>query len=94
MRISDLEVNALQAINADKTLKEFLSARADASDSKSEMYKQISMFGYTELETLPDDLKNKRTLNTVAQYLIGSGIDNDLLTDYNKIADALSSEEE
>ena len=75
----------MEAINAKHSLKELLSARADSSDAKAEMYKNISMYGYTSLEDLPDDLRNKRTLNTVSQYLIGAGLENDLLVDYDKI---------
>lgn len=84
-RLSDLESSALQAINADYSLKELLSARADSQDAKSEMYKNISMYGYVSQEDLPSDIKNKQTLNTVSQYLLGAGIENDLLFDYNAL---------
>ena len=90
-RISDLEVNALKAINADSILRELMGPRADSSDMKTDLYTQISTYGYSELNIMEGSLRNKRTLNTVSQYLIGAGLDNDLLVDdkrlINQIAD-------
>lgn len=88
-RISDLEVNALKAINADASLREFMGPRADSSDMKSELYNQISNYGYAELDTMTSNLANKRTLNTVSQYLIGAGLDNDLLVDDQRLINQL-----
>lgn len=81
MRISDVENYSLTAIGADEALKEFLGPRADAEDGKIEMYKNISMQGYTYLDDLPNDLSKKQTLNTMNAYLIGSGIASDLISD-------------
>ncbi len=89
LRISDLEVNALKAINADASLREFMGPRADSSDMKAELYNQISNYGYAELDSMTSDLANKRTLNTVSQYLIGAGLDNDLLVDEQRLINQL-----
>lgn len=89
MRISDLEVNALKAINADASLREFMGPRADSSDMKAELYNQISNYGYAELDSMTSNLANKRTLNTVSQYLIGAGLDNDLLVDDQRLINQL-----
>lgn len=62
-RISDLEVNALKAINADATLRELMGPRADSSDMKTDLYTQISTYGYAELDSMEGSLSNKRTLN-------------------------------
>lgn len=80
-RISDLEVTALSAINADNVLKEFLSARSDDSQAKHALYQQIATYGYAKLEELPDKLENKQTLNTISYYLTAAGIENDMLVD-------------
>lgn len=78
-RITDAENYALSTINADSALKEFLGARADSSDKKMELYKQINMYGYAYQKDLPDNLEENQTLNTITMYLLGAGIDNDLL---------------
>lgn len=80
-RISDLESSALKAINADSALKEFLGSRADDSGSKNSLYSDIGTFGYAKLSDMPDNLEDKRTLNTVSAYLLSSGIDNTLTVD-------------
>lgn len=80
-RISDLEASALKAINADKSLKELLSARADDRGAKNQLYADIGTFGYSKLADLPDNIEDKRTLNTISTYLIASGIDNTLTND-------------
>lgn len=80
-RISDSETMVLTAIGADAALKEFLGARADNMTSKRDMYNQISMYGYTQLEDLERDLSGNQTLNTISVYLTGAGIENDLLVD-------------
>ena len=84
-RISDAENFSLSTIGADSALKEFLGPRADANDSKMELYKQISMYGYCYQKDLPNDLRKKQTLNTINSYLIGAGIESDLLEDTNPI---------
>ena len=80
-RISDAENYSLSAIGADYALKEFLGPRADAQDSKTELYKQISNFGYAYQKDLPNDLSKKQTLNTIDVFFIGAGIETDLLED-------------
>lgn len=79
MRISDAENYCLTAMGADYALKEFFGPRADSQDSKTELYKQISMFGYAYMKDLPNDLSKKQTLNTVNTFFIGAGIETDLL---------------
>jgi len=46
---------------------------------KTEMYKQISMYGYTYLKDIPKDISENQVLNTIYALLIGAGIDSDLL---------------
>ena len=51
----------------------------DSSDAKLEMYKRISVDGYVYQKDLPNNIKEKQTINTIYAYFIGSGIDTDLL---------------
>lgn len=88
-RISDLEVSALKAIGSEAVLKELMGPRADSSDTKTELYTQISNFGYAELDTMEGKISNKRTLNTVYQYLTAAGLDSDILVDPNSLINQL-----
>jgi len=78
-RVTDAENYALSVIEADYALQEFFGARADSSLKKTEMYKQISMYGYTYLKDIPKDISENQVLNTIYALLIGAGIDSDLL---------------
>jgi hypothetical protein len=80
-RISDIESYSLVAIGADAALKEFLGARADNAAAKTDMYKDISMFGYTYLKDMSRDITENQTLNTLYVHLMGAGLANDLLKD-------------
>jgi hypothetical protein len=63
-RLTDAENYSLSAIGANYALKELLGPRADSSDGKIDLYKQISMYGYAYQKDLSNDLSEKRTLNT------------------------------
>ena len=78
-RISDGDNNALSAIGADFALKEFMGPRADSSDAKIDMYRDISLYGYVYQKDLSNNLNEKQTLNTVNVYLTGAGFETDLL---------------
>jgi len=79
-RISDAETYSLSVIGATEFLKEAMGPRADDHMKKMEMYRKISNEGYVSLKDLPSDVESSTTLNTINVYLIGSGIDNDLIT--------------
>ena len=85
-RLSDIESYSLAAIGADNALKEFLGSRADNMESKTELYKQIGMYGYAYLKDLPENIEKSQAINTVAVYLMGAGLDNDLLNKEEIIA--------
>jgi hypothetical protein len=80
-RISDGENFALNVYQADYAIKEFFGPRADDDVQKTELYKQIAMQGYCQLQDLTDDVKNKHTLNTVDVFFTGAGIMTDLVTE-------------
>jgi hypothetical protein len=84
-RISDLETFSLQAYEADEALKEFFGPRGDDDVAKTEMYKTISTQGYVRQSDLTNDVKNKRTLNTVDCYFLGAGLKTDLVTNDLKL---------
>lgn len=79
--ITDPETFFLTAINANKALEEFLGPRADNEAGKLAMYKNISIDGYSTLESLPKDISRSVTLNTINTYLLASGIRSDLVID-------------
>jgi hypothetical protein len=78
-RISDVESYSLVAIGAENALKEFLGPRADNSVAKTDMYKDISTFGFTYLKDMGRDITENQTLNTMYVHLMGAGLANDLL---------------
>jgi len=78
-KISDIESYSLVAIGADNALKEFLGPRADNSTAKTDMYKDISLYGYSYLKDMGQDITENQTLNTMYVYLMGAGLGNDLL---------------
>ena len=61
-RISDADNNALNVIGANFALKEFMGPRADSSDSKADMYRDISLYGYCYQKDLSDNINEKQTL--------------------------------
>jgi hypothetical protein len=78
-RISDVESYSLVAIGADHALQEFLGPRADNSTAKTDMYKDINLYGYSYLKDMGRDITENQTLNTLYVYLMGAGLENDLL---------------
>lgn len=70
-RITDAESYSLAAIGAEKALEELLGARGDNMDKKMEMYKEISMYGYSYLKNLPDS--EGIALKTSKNYLKAAG---------------------
>lgn len=79
-RNSDAETTALLTIGAHKSLKEFMSARADDMVMKREMNQKIMKDGYVALGDLTDLPENKTALNTTAAFFIGSGLITDLVS--------------
>lgn len=90
-RGSDMENFALVTIDANQTLRELLGPRADDMVMKSEMYSQIAQKGYVSLDTLPNDVDNKATLNALDIHFIGMGIKTDLVTDNMLLKKTLKS---
>lgn len=84
--ITDPETFALSALNADMALKEFLGPRADNQSKKRDMYRQISMDGYSALADMEEDVTQSTTLNTMNTYLLGAGIRSDLIVNSLKTA--------
>lgn len=79
-RESDLENTMLTALGMTNTLKELNAPRADDSVMKREMLRDIALNGYTSLEDMTDEIKNKTTLNTVDCYIRGMSLISDLVT--------------
>ena len=79
-RESDLENSVLIALGMENMLKELNGPRADDPVMKQQMYTEINSKGYFSLDDLDSDVGNKTTLNTVNTYLLGMGLDSDLVT--------------
>lgn len=78
-RISDIESYSLVAQGADYALQEFLGPRADSQSKKLDLYKNINTYGYSYIKDLKPDIMENQTLNTIHTYLLGCGLNNDLL---------------
>lgn len=79
-RESDLENSMLISLGMTEVLKELNGPRADDPIMKQQMYTEINNKGYVSLNELDSDTGNKTTLNTVNTYLLGMGLNSDLVT--------------
>ena len=79
-RESDIENIMLVSLGMTNTLKELNGPRADDMTMKREMLTEIAEKGYVSIEELTDDVTNKTTLNTANVYMLGMGLDSDLVT--------------
>ena len=79
-RESDIENIMLVQLGMKATLKELNGPRSDDLVMKREMLSEIAEKGYVTLDELTDDVDNKTTLNTANVYLLGMGINSDLVT--------------
>lgn len=79
-RESDLENSMLISLGMTNVLKELNGPRADDLSMKQEMYTAINTKGYVSLDDMTSDPANKTTLNTVNTYLLGMGLNSDLVT--------------
>ena len=79
-RESDLENTMLASLGMVNTMRELNGPRADDMSMKNQMLHDIALNGYVKLEDLDDTVENKTTLNTVNVFLLGMGLDSDLVT--------------
>lgn len=79
-RESDLENSMLISLGMNAVLKELNGPRADDHVMKQQMYTAINTKGYVSLDDMESDVGNKTTLNTVDVYLLGMGLNSDLVT--------------
>lgn len=79
-RESDLENTMLASLGMVNTMRELNGPRSDDMRMKNQMLHDIALNGYVKLEDLDDNVENKTTLNTVNVFLLGMGLDSDLVT--------------
>lgn len=79
-RESDLENTMLASLGMVNTMRELNGPRSDDMSMKNQMLHDIALNGYVKLEDLDDNVENKTTLNTVNVFLLGMGLDSDLVT--------------
>lgn len=66
-----------------------LEDNLDNSVAKTDMYKNINLYGYTYLKDLGHDITENQTLNTMYVYLMGAGLGNDLLKEDTNLEELL-----
>lgn len=79
-RESDLENSMLISLGMTEVLKELNGPRADDQYMKQQMYSAINSKGFVSLSDMDSDPVNKTTLNTVDTYMLGMGLNSDLVT--------------
>ena len=79
-RESDLENSMMVSLGMKYTLMELNGPRADDMVMKQQMHTLINNNGYVNLSDLDSDPANKTALNTADVYLLGMGINSDLVT--------------
>lgn len=80
-RISDTEDYALTIMNSNKALQEFFGSRADNMEEKLQMYQKIAVEGYANLNDLSSDLESNTTLSTINVFMLGAGINSNLVNE-------------
>ncbi len=79
-RESDIENYMMISLNMKDTLKELNGPRADDMHMKQQMYTAINTKGYVTMDDMESSPENKTTLSTVDVYLLGMGLNSDLIT--------------
>jgi len=79
-RDSDIEVELLVSLGADRILQELSGVRADDFVMKREANNQIASKGYVSLDELTNLPTNKTTLSTVNAFLMAMHIKSDLIS--------------
>jgi hypothetical protein len=80
-RLSDLDSSSLQTINADKIVKEFVTARADDMEAKSQLYGNIAQEGFASMAEIKTDYRKKVVMNTVDTVFLSMGLTTDLVNE-------------
>jgi len=77
-RLTEPEIFSIIARGANNVLRELMGPRSDNSN-KQEFYKHITADGYVNLSQIENKVENHATLSVTSVYLLGMGINNDLL---------------
>lgn len=78
-KTSDREMESLAVMGLTQTLRELSRPRADAMEAKSIMYNTINTKGSVSLHDLPDNPDDSIAKNLLNVYLLGAGLDSNLL---------------
>jgi hypothetical protein len=90
---SDREFEALAVLSADKTMKELSTVRADAMEAKSEFYSIINTTGIVRLDDVKLDTKDSLARNYLNVWLLGAGINSNLINDGDYIPRTIDDKE-
>ena len=78
-KTSDREMESLAVMGLTQTMRELSRPRADAMEAKSYMYNTISNTGQVSLNDLPNSPDDSIAKNLLNVYLLGAGLDSNLL---------------
>ena len=90
---SDREFEALAVLSADNTMKELSTFRADAMEAKSEFYSIINTTGIVRLDDVKLDTKDSLARNYLNVWLLGAGINSNLINDGDYIPRTIDDKE-
>ena len=77
-RLTEPEIFSIVSRGADHVLRELMGPRSD-NDNKQEFYKHVSEDGYVDMRNIENKVEGHATLAVTSVYLLGMGINNDLL---------------
>ena len=78
-RVTDVEAFSLLAEGQYNAAQEFYGPMADDTEAYYEMLRAIQRDGEVELSSLPNDTTSKVAMNTVNVFMIGSGIESNMI---------------
>lgn len=79
-RVTDVDVYALTAYNANYTLKEFLGFRADDMAAKNQAYTRLSAEGVVYLDELESEPEDKGAINTLDAFYTAAGMKTNIIS--------------
>lgn len=79
-RISDMELFGLIVQDMPNLIKEFFGPRAGDPVMAQQMFHDVATTGTTYLSDMVDSKENKVALNTANMFLLGAGLESDMVT--------------
>lgn len=90
---SDREFECMAVMGLEKTMKEFSTYRADTVNAKNEFYNTIATKGMVSLDDVDVSVDDSISRNTLNAYLIGAGINTNLINIGNYLPGTVKGKE-